>query len=244
MIIESIHNESYKLFRKLKEVKTRKKLGLFIVEGKHLVEEAKAHGVLVHCIKNADHVCDLEHDSVYTLSSPLYQSLSEVNSQSECMGVCRYPSLDKQFGSRVMVFDRIQDPGNFGTMIRTAVSFGFDAIIASSDCVDLGNEKVIRSTQGALFQIPVLTQSLDDVLPRLKSQGFVICGTALEDALALENYTDHPEKIALIFGNEGAGVSSSILDQCDLRLKIEMAQFESLNVAIACGILAYRFRAS
>lgn len=244
MIISSKHNESFKLLLKLSEGKQRKKQNLFRVEGKHLVEEAIKHGALVHLVLREDVECSLNHDSIWTMSSELYQSLSLVSSQSECMGVCRYPVPVKEFGTRVLILDRIQDPGNFGTIIRTAVAFGFDAIIASEDCVDLGNEKVIRSTQGALFQIPVMTQNLLESIPYLKQKGFKVYGTSLKDSIALSKLVETPTKLALVFGNEGAGVSSSILNLCDERIQIEMANFESLNVAIACGILSYRFRKS
>lgn len=244
MIISSKHNDSYKLLQKLNDGKNRKKQHLFLVEGRHLVEEAQKNELLVHLVLNEEIPCSLQHDSCWVMSADLYQSLSLVSSKSECMGVCRYPAPIKDYGTRVLLLDRIQDPGNFGTIIRTAVAFGFDAIITSDDCVDLGNEKVIRSTQGALFQIPVMTQNLSDSIATLKQQGFEVYGTSLQDSIALSSLHDSPSKVALVFGNEGAGVSSTLLEHCDKRISIEMANFESLNVAIACGILAYRFRKS
>ena len=105
-----------------------------------------------------------------------------------------------------MILDDLQDPGNIGTLIRTALAFSFDQVILSDRCVDLYNEKVIRSTQGAIFKLPILNQNLEEAVTSLKEQGVRIYGTSLQNGRPL-NEIEETMKMAFILGNEGSGVS-------------------------------------
>ena len=136
------------------------------------------------------------------------------------------------------MLDGIQDPGNLGTLIRTAVSFGYDLIICSEQTVDLYNDKVIRSTQGSLFHIPVVRTDLASCVRELQKQGITVIATTLEKAVPLQQM-EHPERFAVILGNEGSGVTRQLQDIADIRVRIEMDGFESLNVAVAGGIMMY-----
>lgn len=142
-------------------------------------------------------------------------------------------------GSRYMVLDGVQDPGNVGTILRTAHAFGFDDVILSPGCADLYNEKVIRSTQGALFHMNCVQRSLREAMDELRKQDVRIYATALHhDAIPLSQL-HAPSRFALIFGNEGQGVEEALIAASDAALYIEMAQFESLNVAVAAAICMY-----
>lgn len=143
---------------------------------------------------------------------------------------------------RYFLCDGIQDPGNLGTIIRTAHSFGFDAIIVSPDSVDEYNDKVIRSTQGSIFHIPVLRMDLTNAITKLKAWNVDVYASALsDDSIGLSN-VDASNPVAIVLGSEGAGVSKCIMNQCDGTVKIETSQFESLNVAVASAIMAYHLR--
>ena len=128
-----------------------------------------------------------------------------------------------------------------GTMIRTALSFGFDKIICSKDCVDVYNEKVIRSSQGAIFHIPTDTLDCVKAIEDLKKSSFKVFGTGFNQSVPLES-TEKPEKLAIILGNEGKGVRTELLRKSDAIIRIETSKFNSLNVGVATGILLHYFR--
>src|SRR5699024_7511376 len=136
----------------------------------------------------------------------------------------------------------IQDPGNLGTIIRTADAAGFSNIILGRGTVDLYNDKVIRATQGSLFHIPIVQKDLTESIPRLKESGFSVLATTLQRA---KNYRDiePSEKTAIILGNEGSGVDETLINMADELVKIPIyGKAESLNVGIAAGILMYYIR--
>ncbi len=241
MRIDSLTNAQVKRWVTLHSVKGRDEHGVFLVEGEHLIEEAVKTGWAKKLlIREGYDNPYLSLDAVH-LSTPVFKKVSQVESLGWIMAECALPKSTAIRGTRFLVADRIQDPGNLGTILRIAVAFGFDQVICSSDCVDLTNDKVIRSTQGAIFHLPVVRGPLEGLLETLKAQGITLYATAASGELALSQVPPH-DRVALILGNEGAGVSHSVLNQADHRLKIEMSAFESLNVAIAAGIVAYHFR--
>ena len=139
------------------------------------------------------------------------------------------------------MLDNVQDPGNLGTIIRSAAAFDVDTVVLSPDCVDVYNPKVVRSTQGMLFHINVIISELEDVINDLKKQEIPVYGTNVEygDDVRFLKEKDKV-KYALVMGNEGSGVRKSILQMCDKLLYIDMNKcVESLNVAVAASILLY-----
>ncbi|MHC5224952.1 TrmH family RNA methyltransferase [Ignatzschineria sp. LJL83] len=139
----------------------------------------------------------------------------------------------------LLLLDNVQDPGNVGTMIRTAEAAGFTAVILGEGSADLFNDKTIRATQGALFQLPILRGNLADILPELHAAGYESWVTTLEEA-TFYNELPKPQKCALIMGNEGQGVHPNIQKLATTKVKIPMlGQAESLNVGVAAGILIY-----
>ena len=174
----------------------------------------------------------------YEITSDIMKKLSSSVSGSNIMALCHYPEQKETYGKKIIILDDVQDPGNLGTIIRSALSFGYDSIILSKGCADVYNEKVIRSTQGACFHIPVFRKDLQEVLTDFKQQGIAVYGTALKNAIDLQEL-EVKSPYAFVFGNEGQGVSQGILNRCDKLVKIEMETFESLNVAVAAGICMY-----
>lgn len=141
--------------------------------------------------------------------------------------------------SHLLLLDNVQDPGNVGTMIRTAEAAGFRAIILGEGSADLYNDKTIRATQGALFQLPIIRGNLEELLPKIHNAGYESWVTTLEEA-TFYHKLEKPAKCALIMGNEGQGVDPKLQNIATTKVKIPMlGQSESLNVGIAAGILIY-----
>lgn len=237
--IESKDNGRVKGWMKLHDKKGREEAGLFLVEGEHLISEALAAGAVETIL--TDTVSPFAFEPQIMVSEPIMRKLSASVSGTHLIAVCRFLRIQPQQERRVLLLDGVQDPGNIGTLIRTAVSFSFDAVYCSYESADLYNEKVIRSTQGALFHIPVIRTDLGEQIASLRSDGFEIIATALRDAHPMAEVLPQ-EKMAFILGNEGSGVSEALQTQSDLCMKIEMNGFESLNVAVAGGIVMYRYR--
>ena len=237
--IVSLQNAKVKTWSSLHQKKYRDRFGLFLVEGEHLIGEAMQAGVLEALI--FDEPCAFDCPQMYEVTPQIMNRLSANVSDVHMIGVCRILQNAPQNMKRVVLLDGIQDPGNLGTIVRTARSFSFDAVYCSPQCADLYNEKAVRSTQGALFHIPVIRCELTPLLRELQKDGFTAVGTSLQESFPLKKLPEH-EKMAFVFGSEGQGVSAGVLNQCDVNVRIEMDGFESLNVAVAAGIIMYEFQ--
>ncbi len=240
MIITSTSNKTIKEMMKLKQKKYRDETGLFLIEGYHLVEEARKAGCLKTVITTLDE--SFEEETIYVNDSVM-EKLAFTKSPQPIMGVCEKSvhTNDIIDGHRYILLDTLQDPGNIGTIMRTSLALGIDQVIMSKECVDLYNDKVIRATQGALFKLPVCIMDLSDAIYALKDKGVLTYGTCLQNAASIDTY-ETKEKMAFVMGNEGNGVSQDILDICDHRVYIPISDVESLNVGIAMAITAYHFR--
>jgi TrmH family RNA methyltransferase len=150
--------------------------------------------------------------------------------------VC-YKKQEELIGNRIIILDGIQDPGNLGTIIRSAVAFNIDSVVLSRECVDLYNAKVIRSTKGMLFNINILSKDLEEFISNLDD--YVIYGTDVVNGNNIRNI-DVPLKLGLVIGNEGRGISDKIKKLCDKFIYIDMNdKCESLNASVAASILMY-----
>ena len=233
-MIDSLDNKKIKEIASLKIKKYRDQYGLFLVEGKHLVDEAKKSGLLEEVILLDD---EYDFDNKIIVSEKVMKKLSFQDSLPSIMGVCKIKD-NKLIGSKYLLLDGIQDPGNLGTIIRSSLAFGVDTIVLSKDSVDLYNDKVIRSTQGMIFHINIIRCDLEEVINKIKGD-IKIIGTSLGDSTPLRSI-DKLERYALIVGNEGNGVKKEILDLCDDIVRIEMNKdVESLNVGVATSIILY-----
>ncbi|MDD3049129.1 MAG: RNA methyltransferase [Bacilli bacterium] len=242
MEITSLSNAKVKSWMKYHQKKYRELDKCFLVEGEHLIEEAiSANALSVLIIRNGKQNIFSSAYETYYVSDEIIDRLSTNISSVDYMGVCSQKQVCFADFKKVLLLDDIQDPGNLGTIIRSAYSFGFEGIFVSKGCVDIYNEKVIRSTQGALFHMPMKQANLSEIIPFLKEKGYLVYATSLQNAIALSE-VENKEQIALVFGNEGQGVHEEIINLCDASIKIEMNAFESLNVAVAAGICMYHFR--
>ncbi|WLD92321.1 RNA methyltransferase [Alkalihalobacillus sp. AL-G] len=244
--IASPKNNRVKEWKKLNSKKGRDKAGCFIIEGPHLVEEA----LLCHA-PVSDLIIDESFQipakwhtgnvTTWVVASSVINELSDTESPQGVIAIVENETKPIELnpeGTYVLI-DGIQDPGNLGTIIRTADSAGVDGVILGSGTVDLFNSKVLRSTQGSLFHIEVTKGNLNEWIDRFKKGGIKVYGTALQDGVAYTKESD-PGGYALLLGNEANGVSPDLLEKTDQNLFVPIyGKAESLNVAVAAGILLY-----
>ena len=235
MIYSSLENEKIKHLKKLQTKKYRDLHKEFLIETPHLVKEAYKSGCLKKLITNEE--IDLDVDKI-KVTDKVLNYLSELSSSSNVIGLCDYKK-EEEVKSKVLILEHIQDPGNLGTIIRSAVAFNIDTIILSEDCCDIYNAKVLRSSQGMLFHINVLVRNLNKIIPELKKQNYKIIGTDVISGNDLKSFKNDG-KFAIIMGNEGNGLTKEIKSMCDDFIYIDMNKnCESLNVAIATSIILY-----
>lgn len=241
-MITSKENSKYKMWSKLSQKKYRTKAQLFLIEGEHLVVEAKKAGVIVDVLMCEGVSFDIDAPITY-LTKPLFEKLATTMTSVGIMAVCRMREGDIKKHHRLLLVDDVQDPGNLGTLIRSALAFGFDGLVLSEGTVDVYNEKVVRATQGALFRLAISRSNLMTYVADLQKSGVVVYAATLNaDALVMKD-VNPTEYMAFIVGNEGAGVCESLVSVCDGSVVIEMASdVESLNVGVAASILMYCFK--
>lgn len=238
MVITSVNNEYIKKLCKLKEKKYRDIENKFLVEGYHLVMEAYNAKLLDSVVLLEGEKVPIYDIDITYVSNEVMKKLSDVVSGSHIIGIVRKKE-DKMVGDRILILDDIQDPGNLGTMIRSAKTFGFDTIILSKNSVDLYNPKVVRSTQGMLFYVNILVRDLGCFINNLKEDNYVIYGSDVRDGINVRE-EDIPSKLAIVIGNEGNGISDEVSKLCDKNLYIKMSdEVESLNAGVAASILMY-----
>ena len=237
MTYTSIHNDKIKFFKGLNNKKNRDESNLFLVEGEHLVIEAHKQGFLKEVILLENKEFDIEITKNY-VDEKVMKYISGLETIPSIIGVCN-KNLKNKIGNKILILDNIQDPGNLGTIIRSAVAFGIDTIILSKDTVDLFNLKVIRASQGMLFQMNFIINDLESEVKKLKENGYKIWSTNVSFGKSIKN-VEKEKKFAIIMGNEGKGVSLDLQKLSDEQLYIDMKQTcESLNVAVATSIILY-----
>lgn len=230
-MISSTQNERIKEYAKLNEKKYRDETNLFVIEGIHLVEEAKKYGKIKEILTTNPNI------EGTLVSVEVMKKITNQKSVVEVCAICEKLNK-KEITNKVLILDNIQDPGNIGTLIRTAVSFNFNTIVMEN-CADIYSSKVIRATQGAIFKLNIINAKIDTFISSL--DGYKIYGTSLKNGVPLKEIKKS-DKLAIILGNEGNGVRDEILDMTDKNIFIEIENMESLNVGIAGGIIMYELK--
>lgn len=248
--IESIQNPLVKHWKKLMlNRKERDKSKEFLVEGFHLVEEAlKIHTSILTLIVREDVTIpenwDTKELKIVEVTTLVAKEFAETERSQGIFAYCRQPSYaedEHESWNKLLFIDAVQDPGNVGTMIRTADAAGIDAVIIGKGSADPYNPKTVRSGQGSHFNIPIVNGDLTTWLEKSRNRGLTIIGTGLSNSV---NYMEVKveDKFALIMGNEGSGVNPELLAQTDANVIIPLyGKAESLNVAVATGILLYAY---
>ncbi|EIT84417.1 23S rRNA methyltransferase [Fictibacillus macauensis ZFHKF-1] len=247
--IESEQNASVKQWKKLYTRKEREKKNQFIIEGPHLVEEALTHSVpIAHLIIDEDfvipHTWNAHELDPWIVPKKIMRLLSDTEHPQGVIAICRMAedNLEITPHGKYLMLDGVQDPGNLGSIIRTADAFGLDGVILGQGTADLYNSKVLRSTQGSLFHLHVVKGDLASYMKECQSQNVPVIVSALEGALPLTE-TKEAGPFALVVGNEGSGVSEDVKAAADRLVYVPMhGAAESLNVTVATGILLYELQ--
>lgn len=231
MKITSIHNDNVKYWVSLKSKKIRDKERKFIVEGDHLIEEARKNNLIEYIISCVD------EDADFYVTKEIMEKISDQKSISYNAAVVKFIPEDSVNGN-VIILDNLQDPGNLGTIIRSSVAFNIDTIIISDTSVDLYNPKVVRATEGMIFNLNIIRRNLEEVIPVLKNLGYEIVGTDVNEGIDVRNISK--ENVAIVIGNEGSGMSDSVRNLCDEFINIKISKAcESLNAGVAASIIMY-----
>jgi TrmH family RNA methyltransferase len=237
MIIESTSNNKIKDIRKLNEKKYRDEEKKYIIEGEHLVLEAYKAGNLEEVIL-CDRDIDLDVEKIFVTESVM-KTISTLPSKVDIIGICSLKENDIDLSKNILILDGVQDPGNLGTILRSAVAFNLTNIILSEDTVDLYNIKTLRSAQGMNFHLNIKRTNLEEYIPFLKENGYKIWGTDVTNGIDIKN-ASKDEKYAIIMGNEGKGMSANIKELCDKFVYVNMNEnCESLNVGVCASIIMY-----
>ena len=224
-----------------------------MVEGSRIAKEIPQEA-LCECFVSEEYADDRALSDIFsydvtptTVSSSVFRKMSDTQNPQGIICVCKQSQiLEDDFlslhdnGLKLLLLEKIQDPGNLGTMIRTAEGAGFDAVIADNDTVDVYNPKVTRSTMGSVFRVPVIyTSDLTEFIDKLQKSSVKVYAAHLEGSV---DYRDerYGDRIAFIIGNEGAGLSGQICAKADKLIRIPMrGKLESLNAAVAAAVLMY-----
>lgn len=238
-MIDSVNNEKIKYFKKLRDKKYILEEKKYIVESEHLVEEAYKSDLLLEVITSKS---DTNYDVKTTLvSEKVLKSISLLPSAPNIMGVVKYKEGNEIVGNKIVLLDNVQDPGNVGTIIRSALAFNVDTVILSNDSVNLFNDKMIRSSEGTIFKMNVIKMDLRSAIEKIHSLGIKVYYADMNGTIDLDNAKIND--YALVLGSEGKGISDYIKELSDESINIPMNNLcESLNVSVTGGIIMYKFR--
>lgn len=229
-MITSVNNQTVKDLVSLRSSKGRKKLKMFLVEGEHLVREAMGNGYLIKAYTTESNL------SGEQVSTEVMKKICETSTPVTQIGVCKLLE-NNEISNRVLILDGIQDPGNLGTLMRSAKAFDFNTIFLAQGTCDIYNDKVIRSSQGSIFKLNFIYGDKIEFIKSL-SKTHKVYNTNVRNGKDVKE-VNIEEKIALILGNEGNGVSDEINNLELDSLFINMSNMESLNVGVAGSILMY-----
>ena len=243
-MITSAQNSKVKNANKLKKKRDRDKTGQALIEGYHLIEEAyqstvKIKQLFVVDVERLDEGLMTYAEEVFEINLKVAESLSGTVTPQGFFAVIEKPVPETTQAKQVLLVDCIQDPGNLGTLIRTADAAGLDLIVLEKGTADPYQDKVLRASQGSVFHIPIITQELSEFIDHFEGN---VYGTALENALPYQQIPSQ-DNFALLLGNEGEGVNTDLLNKTTQNLTIPIyGKAESLNVAIAGSIVMYHLK--
>lgn len=252
--VTSKNNRVYTDILRLHQKKYRDREGRYLVEGENLVREAiRQHADILDLVIRegsgylSEALEEFPAGSVYVFDGKLFDAAAPTESSQGILAVIRkpdqagagLPALDRP-GGNLVVLDRLQDPGNIGTIIRTAEGAGYEAVLVIRGTADVFSPKVVRAAAGAIFRMPILmADTWKEMAELVRSCGKKLAVTSIRDHLQYYE-ADLSRDIALVIGNEGNGCDPELIEAADLRVSIPMGgQLESLNASVAAGILMY-----
>lgn len=241
--LTSMKNPRVVGWKKLAARKGRRESGCFLAEGRKMVEEALKSGFPVETILLREGTMP-EHlpvgIPVYELSEAVFDSLSDTVTPQGISAVVRMKERTAE-GKILLALDGVQDPGNVGTIIRTADSAGFDGVILSEQCADVFSPKVLRATMGSVFHLPIeVAHDFPGRIARLNEQGYATLSSQLDGGDFYAGVASVTPPLCLIIGSEGNGVTEAVKALATHHVKLPMrGDAESLNAAVAAGIMMY-----
>lgn len=254
-VITSKDNELIKHIKKLKDKKERDLSNEYMIEGIKLIKEAIQENAKIKQIiicDDCEKIESIEKDIMYEIAkqnciyvtNKVFNSITEVTNPQGILAIIEKQNKEEQIDTTqeiILALDDIQDPGNLGTILRTADSIGLTQILVSKGTADCYNPKVVRSTMGAIFRVKIIEcEDLEKTLKEMKKHKYEITVTSLQTENSI--YDINYNKKAVVIGNEANGVRKEIQDMADKKIKIPMlGKTESLNASVATGIILYEY---
>lgn len=246
--ITSVNNEKIKNAVKLKDRTFRREHQQYLIEGYHLIHEALKKEKVLTIFGTQKGLTKLwipepKEYETYEITDNVAKKMSDTVKTQEVFAICviKKPTID--YTQNILLLDQVQDPGNIGTLIRSAASFNFPTVIASPNSVSFHNAKVLRATQGNFFSVNLVNDHLIKTINDLKDADYLIVGTSLHNThtkTLQKTRFSRNQKYALIIGNEAKGITAQLDDLIDFNINVEMDNnIESLNAAVAGSIIMY-----
>lgn len=235
-MISSLDNKKVKELTKLHQKKYRD--DSFLLLDEKLIELAYKKKYLKTLVYTDD--LPFVFDDVLEVSQDVLNKIAKKDNL-KYIGVSRLIEENRNYGNRIIILDHLQDPLNIGRIMEACQLFGFDSIIMSENCADIYNEKCLDNCKGGIFNLNISTDKLEDIIPVLQKDGYLVCATGLRNNTKWLHDLKPQDKMAFIMGNEGSGVRENIMDLSDETIKIDMCNIDSLNVGMAASIVMYNF---
>ena len=254
-VITSKENEKVKHIKKLKDKKYRDEKSQYIIEGVKMIEEAIAENQVVDTVVICEEYINndtlsskflyeiAENECIY-VNEKIFSSLTDVVNPQGILAIMDKNNSNKKIDYTdkfILILDDVQDPGNLGTILRTADSVGLKQIVVSKGSVDIYNSKVVRSTMGAIFRTRVIeVEDMEETILQIKKEKFKVLVTSLNTDKSI--YDKKLDKVAVVIGNEARGVSEKVIKKADELVKIPMlGRAESLNASVAASVIMYEY---
>ena len=235
-MIESLDNKKVKNWTKL-HLKKYRDYNYLILDEK-VIDEAYKHGFLDTLIYCGE--APFEFGNSFEVSREVLNKISKTDNLNY-IGVGKEIKESSDYQNRVLILDELSDPLNIGRIMESAYLFGFDSIILSENAADIYHPKCLSASRGAIYNLNIKRCDIIMEINHLKEDGFRVYATGLKDNTLSLDEVKISDKMAVVLGNEGSGVRSTVFDISDETVKIDMHNIDSLNVAMAAAIIMYRF---
>ena len=230
------------LCRLLRDRGARREAGLFVCEGAVMLEEARRSGAQIESVfcteEQAAHVDGSLAGRTYVVGRGAAEKISAVSTPQGIAFTCRIPEPPALRGSRLIALEDVRDPGNVGTVLRTAEALGLDGVVLLGDCADMYSPKTVRASMGSVFRLPVFFETAESLSGYLRENGIPFCAAMLDSSSEPVTALDLRRACVLV-GNEAAGVRRETADMCDRRVLIPISGAESLNAAVAAALFMW-----
>lgn len=254
MTISSRKNDAVRRFRELsRDKKMRDEQGLFAAEGDHLCGELSRSDYILPLALYTEKAAERYPQTVRALLEKAGESavitedvaeyISDTKSPQGLFAIGEKPSAAEfaESARRIVILDGVQDPGNVGTVIRTAEALGIDGALLLGGCADIWSPKTMRASMGSVFRLPCVVSDGVSAVETLRGRGFSVYGAKLDDTALRLGEFGFPERAAVVIGSEGSGISDKTAEKCTYSLYIPISGAESLNAAAAAAIILWEF---